>query len=206
MTDSLKDAASKVFNNFELSESKLKQLNRLANTNSQPSFDSWFKISKVASLFILIGFLSFMGLSSYKEYRADSLVDRIVAEVVKNHSQLKPLEVSSSNLVNVSAYFDRLSFSPFHSLQSDVVKKIELLLVGGRYCSIQGNTAAQLRMKNASGSYSTLFQTQDLEYYNSIPSLAAGQKVLQYFSHGYEVKMWREKGLLMVLVEPAKSQ
>ncbi len=97
-----------------------------------------------------------------------------------------------------------LSFSPYLSKLERVGTVLKTSLIGGRYCSIQGNTAAQLRMQSSEGAYSTLFQTNATDLFSDIPVMTDQNSIIEY-KDGFEVQIWREKGLLMVYVQPASS-
>ena len=216
MTKSVKSAAEQFFNQQSLSEDALKRILETANHSSDmpPPLDAeearnqtkqrlpikaW---GMAASVLFLSIWLGVMGINQYQhEHR----VELIIAEVVKNHGNLKPLEVNASNFNQVVSYFDQLSFLPSFSQVLGISDQIESRLIGGRYCSIQGITAAQLRMQNEQGQYSTLFQTQDAEAFEMIPDIHLGHDPIVAYSKGYQVSMWREKGLLMVMVEPAAT-
>jgi hypothetical protein len=204
MTDSLNNAANKLFNNFELDDKKIQALMALEQVSvKQHSYLAM--LSKVAGLFAVAIFITLFAVNQNNRYKQDNIVNLIVAEVVKNHRNLKPLEVSSDQLVSVSKYFDQLSFSPYQSNNQNVFSALSKTLIGGRYCSIQGSTAAQLRMKSREGSLSTLFQAGMSDLFINIPDFEKGEASIVQYKDGYEVQLWQEKGLLMVWVKPASS-
>ncbi|MFT6153398.1 MAG: hypothetical protein ACJAYK_001569 [Crocinitomicaceae bacterium] len=204
MTDSLKNVAENLFNEFELDDKKIKALLALENASSKKR--SYIRLlSKVASLFAVAVFITLFAINQNSYYKKENMVNLIVAEVVNNHRYLKPLEVTSSQLVSVSKYFNQLSFSPYASNNDSVVSALSNTLIGGRYCSIQGTTAAQLRMESSEGSISTLFQVGMSDSFLNIPSFEKGEASIVKHKDGYEVQIWQEKGLLMVWVKPASS-
>lgn len=213
MTKSVKDAAKQFFNEQSLSDEGLQKIlalsqteNRHVDSTTQHSSNKttkwWVRYGLAASL-LVISF--WFGLKGINQYQQAHRIELIVAEVVKNHSNLKPLEVNSSNFLQVVNYFDQLAFLPSITQLTLVNDQLGQQLLGGRYCSIQGFTAAQLRMENKIGQFSTLFQTEDAEEFSMIPDLHLESNPVVRFNKGYQVSLWREKGLLMVLVEPASS-
>jgi len=76
-------------------------------------------------------------------------------------------------------------------------------LQGGRYCSIKGVTAAQLRFASESdGKVSTLYQVPyEKALFGSVPAIESDDSPMVLASKGLNVQLWVEKGLLMVLVE-----
>lgn len=138
--------------------------------------------------------------------------DLIAQEVVKNHIKLKPLEVTGTDLTAVSEYFTELDF--WISEPSDTVAAIAgKALLGGRYCSIRGVTAAQLRYQLASpvngsntikqsANLGTLYQAPfNRQVHGRIPLISHGAKVVEY--NGFHVSLWREHGVLFVFVRGA---
>lgn len=127
-----------------------------------------------------------------------SLDARIGAEVAKNHIKLKPLEVQSSDLGVLRKYFTELDFTP---IESALIKPLDKTLLGGRYCSIQGVTAAQLRLKdNKTGQIQSLYETiYTPDIFKNLPKLEEGQAPITVYSGGLEVDIWVEKGILFAL-------
>ncbi len=119
----------------------------------------------------------------------------IAEEVAHNHLKMKPLEVRSSSLHDMRAYFNQLDFS---LSDSSIVSSSNLQLLGGRYCSIQGFTAAQLRMKHAqTGDLETVYQAPyDKDLFKDLPNLQKGQAPVRHYINGVAIDIWVEKGIL----------
>lgn len=76
-----------------------------------------------------------------------------------------------------------------------------LQLIGVRYCSLQGITAAQLRMKQGENLH-TLYETEYVpEVFGDIPSLEKDEVPLVVYAKGIKVKVWFGKGLLFALTD-----
>ena len=127
----------------------------------------------------------------------------IALEVAGNHLKLKPLDVASSSMGDMRRFFTQLDFSPVSpSWGAGTAGFGEASLLGGRYCSISGVTAAQLRYGDEGETTRTLFQvTYDPELHGPIPAIERGESPRQLAVKGLRVSLWREKGLLMALVE-----
>ena len=71
-------------------------------------------------------------------------------------------------------------------------------LIGGRYCSIQGETAAQLRMQDkATGDIQIVYQAPyNKELFRELPKLQEGQDPVRHYVNGIGVDVWVEKGIL----------
>ncbi len=126
----------------------------------------------------------------------------IAHEVVENHLKLKPLDIQTGSMKELQAYFTQLDFRPaIPTLPSTGPDPARNALLGGRYCSVKGVTAAQLRYSDAGG-LSTLYEVPyDPAVFGPVPRLDAGESPRQIDARGLLVSLWVEKGLLMVLVE-----
>ena len=126
----------------------------------------------------------------------------IALEVIENHLKLKPLDVKTGSMKEIQQYFTQLDFRPATpTLSSNRLEPGANSLLGGRYCSVKGVTAAQLRYGDAN-SVSTLYEVPyDAALFGPVPQLDAGESPRQIKARGLLVSLWVEKGLLMVLVE-----
>ncbi len=127
---------------------------------------------------------------------------KIAMEVVANHIKLKPLEIETSSIEGIRRYFKKLDFVP---VNSQLVNQLGLELIGGRYCSLQGNIAAQLRVrKPGTNTVQTLYQTEyRKDVFENMPTLEEGDKPVDIHVKGVKVTIWVEKGLLFALTNVA---
>lgn len=122
-----------------------------------------------------------------------SLEHRIAKEVISNHLKLKPLDVQTTSIVQARQYFTQLDFSVIKPTQ--MIASADTDLIGGRYCSIQGETAAQLRYQDNTASLATLYQVAyDASKFGSLKT--PNTQVMD----GLRVRTWIEKGVLLVSV------
>ncbi|BAJ04199.1 hypothetical protein [Shewanella violacea] len=120
---------------------------------------------------------------------------KIADEVAMNHIKMKPLELKSAQLAPLRDYFTQLDFSV---VDSDLFAKQENSMLGGRYCSIQGVTAAQIRYQTDKGKKVTLYEVgYNPKLYGEIPKIEKGEVPLSITVKGVKVSLWVEKGLLM---------
>ena len=88
---------------------------------------------------------------------------RVLAEIAMNHSKELDVEIASGDVAVVAAALDRLDIA----LRPPGQWPARYALLGGRYCSIQGRLAAQLRLRDQeTGDLHTLYATRmtsDLE-------------------------------------------
>ena len=118
----------------------------------------------------------------------------IAGEVVRNHLKLKPLEVSTNSFNKIRSHFNTLKFSPIASLNIDNTST----LIGGRYCSLQGYKAAQLRMTNLkTGDLDTVYQAPYMrDTFGELPDIGKNDRPLTVYERGIKVTIWVEKGIL----------
>ncbi|MGL1902463.1 MAG: hypothetical protein OCC49_10025 [Fibrobacterales bacterium] len=109
------------------------------------------QIFRVAALFILSTAL-LVGIS---QYRQDSAITRTVAEIRMNHLKGESPTIKSDNYRTVSTHLNELAFAIPQSKRLE-----EYTLIGGLYCSVQGNRAAQLKLCSPLGSTVTLYVAQ----------------------------------------------
>ncbi|MCH2039397.1 MAG: hypothetical protein MK185_02015 [Saccharospirillaceae bacterium] len=147
----------------------------------------------VASVVIAIGLVMFM-------LQPDNYSEEIAYEVVKNHLKLKPLDIQTNAMADIQGYFSQLDFSPARSsLLETTLTLTERYLLGGRYCSIKGVTAAQLRYRKHD--IQTLYQVPyDKALHGNIADIAHQPEPETLHLKGLNIQLWQEHGLLMVLV------
>ncbi len=130
-------------------------------------------------------------------------IEQIANEVAKNHLAPKPLEVVSTELRDVQGYFTKLDFLPISSSAFNQLKS--KILTGGRYCSIEGSRAAQLRYTEDNNNHTTLYQTNYKEVFSDKLKLDDKSTPITTYARGVKITIWQEKGLLMVTAKSEKS-
>jgi len=180
-----------------LSDSQLDSLMLLQNQKNKKTFVQTRWVAVAAVVFLAISNVFYFGLLSNLE-----LDQRIGSEVAKNHINLKPLEIQTSSIRDIGQFLTELDFVP---VESSLLKDATKTLVGGRYCSIQGVTAAQLRLKDdKTGQVQSLYQTiYDEKTFSGLPLLKENQKPITVYSKGLAVDIWVEKGILFALTHEA---
>lgn len=186
--------AAKTLTEQELGE--LERLQRRADKARRTPAFSWFSamLGSVAAG-IIISVISF---SLLKQPSAD-IQQRIAHEVLTNHLKIKPLDVETNSIVQVKTYFDRLDFAPQLSKH---ISNESATLLGGRYCTLQGAIAAQLRFKLPSGEVITFYQAAyDPKRFGKIPDAEHSEPALQFKERGFQMRMWKESNLVMVTAQ-----
>jgi anti-sigma factor RsiW len=128
-------------------------------------------------------FIAFMGIHTHLE--REGLTARVVAEIAMNHRKDLGVEVASDQFQVVQEKLDRLDF-PILPARQGLIRNYAL--VGGRYCSIQGGLAAQLKIRDKiSGELLTLYITPLTDELEGIGELVEELD-------GVQVRMWEENG------------
>lgn len=186
-----------------LSESQLESLMQMQNPNSETEKQAakkQFRWIAIAAVFVVV-FTNVFYFSLIPELALDQ---RIGSEVAKNHIKLKPLEIETSSMQAIRGFLTELDFMP---MESTLLAGSSKRLIGGRYCSIQGITAAQLRLKDdQSGQVQSLYQTvYDEKVFSGLPQLEENKKPVTVYSKGLAVDIWVEKGILFALTKENKQ-
>lgn len=84
----------------------------------------------------------------------ERLYENVATEIAWNHSKQMPAEFVGNDLTEIAGSFDRLEF-PLHQAANELPAHSQLL--GARYCTVQGQLAAQLQLLDAAGIVQTLY-------------------------------------------------
>ncbi|MEM9490822.1 MAG: hypothetical protein AAGC55_16865 [Myxococcota bacterium] len=109
----------------------------------------------------------------------------IAEEIALNHRKRLAVEFRTDAYAQLASQMDKLDFQPIPS-------ELDYQLQGARYCSIQGDIAAQLKLSDRSGFTHTLYQVRWRDRYSAI----AGQTVIV---DNIRVRFWREGSVFLGL-------
>ena len=156
------------------------QLNRLMNyqrpSRKQLSKSSWVALSGLAASFVLM-----IGLFLGGHFQS-SLSQSVAKEIAMNHIKQMEVEYKGNKFAELAQRMEQLDFQ-LH--RPSKLPLSELRLVGARYCSIQGQIAAQVKFKDTHNRLYTLYQTQFRE---SLQGLTQVDLMVE----GVKVTIWRE--------------
>lgn len=194
LQDELTDATIEQLHNKLLTE-------KLSINSVGKRQNTWSRFVSSAAVISLLAIMATFWINMSPNY-----AEQIANEAIKNHVKLKPLDIRTRSMDGIRSYFKQLDFSPTYS--NVLVNNFSLddeQLIGGRYCSIKGVTAAQLRYRNLQSNHhnsvNTFYQVPyDAKLHGSIPNTSDGAAPKVLTVKGLEVSLWVEKGLLMVLV------
>lgn len=180
-----------------------RQLERLSQLQSQilkphPAMKSRWNWAAVV-VFSVIASLSAFLYTKGQDHTA--IAQKMAEEIAMNHLKNRPMEVKGSQVAALRDYFTELDFVLSESSRlGDGVTR----LLGGRYCSIQGVGAAQLRLQEENQGYKTWYQVPyDHAKHAIVPNMDNGSTPIVRYARGVRVEMWAEKGLVFALAGDA---
>jgi len=205
MTKALREGVENHLSQYQLNDDQMQRLITMQEENlsseERPYTGRWntrmLQFTSLAAVLIVAVLLAWPAL--YSLNNASEIPRSIAMEVAKNHIKLKPLEVTSPTLTPIRRYFTELDFLP---VKSQLYERRGNSLLGARYCSISGVSAAQLRYKDKRGQFQTLYEVgYDPEIYGSLPDINKGETPLVIVARGVKTIIWIEQDLLMVSAE-----
>ncbi|GGI89670.1 hypothetical protein [Shewanella gelidii] len=200
-TVKLKDAAKAHFEQSQMDPQQLQRLSAYLKPETQatdqaPNWKSSLKwLGMLASALLLVMAWVFMP-------QSPNFSEMIATEVAMNHLNMKPLEVKTNQVASLRQYFTELDFSITKTSRKIFDDKT---MLGGRYCSIQGVTAAQIRYEMADSVQSaTLYEVgYNPDVHGEQPDIDVGESPKRLTINGVDVEIWVEKGLLMAQAKSA---
>jgi len=125
-------------------------------------------------------------------FKQPTTADRIFAEITTNHLKHLPIEAAATQFQVLQKKLDRLDFA---ITPTQMAKLGNLSLVGGRYCSIQGQLAAQLKFRSPSSKNDwTLYITNMNESLRDVaPAISSHNHV--------RIQLWEDDGRFFGLAE-----
>ena len=177
-----------------LSENQLAVLQKLQNKNQPGKLLVRFGLIAGVAAVVLVAVFSLKNFL----YSERDMVQLIAAEVVTNHLHLKPLEVNTATIDGIQQYFIHLTFKPISTV---MVPDLSGRLLGGRYCSLQGISAAQLRLNSKENTtLNTLYETEyRKDIFGKLPDTNKGEVPVTAWSKGIEVRIWVENDVLFAM-------
>ena len=147
------------------------------------------KMAVAASLFLVFSSISYQ---LFYNPSTSELIQRIAQEVELNHSKQFKSDFLASNYSSLAASMDKLNFllqAPKRLTQAGYQ------IVGARYCSIQGQIAAQIKLLDKEGKTHTLYTTKLNEQLTQINSISLQVDNLL-------IEQWHEGKLFYSLASP----
>ena len=201
----LREGVENHLNQYQLNNDQMQRLMAMEKDSSlakEPlQAQGWnirsMQLASVAAALVIA--VLFAWPASYTLRNDSNMPLSIAMEVAKNHIKLKPLEVKTPTLAPIRRYFTELDFSP---VKSQLYGRRGNSLLGARYCSIAGVSAAQLRYQDELGQFQTLYEVgYDPAIYGPLPDINKGETPLTIVARGVKTTIWVEQDLLMVSAE-----
>ncbi len=190
MTKTLKENIKDYYGGYNLSTRQLRQMQNI-QTRLRASYYRRLKYrgawATVASVAILLVFLFiFFNTTSRRAYFTE-----LITEIANNHNKNLDVEIKSNSLEDVGRYLSRLDFP---LIDSALLPRDAWELIGGRYCSLNGQFAAQLKFQNKMNrKIYTLFQLEKPIDITGVSGFS------ENFVNGVKVNLWIERGLVIAL-------
>jgi hypothetical protein len=118
----------------------------------------------------------------------------IAGEAARDHNLRLDVEFTANDYSELRSRMSNLDFSPAEP--ESFRRGMKMRLIGGRYASLRGRPAVQMKLADPHGEICTLIEARPVE------ELAAITELTQHQVDGLLVDVWREKGLVMVLARP----
>ncbi len=151
-----------------------------------------YRLSIAASVFLFV--LIALQIAPINSFNNKELAILVSEEIALNHNKQLAIEFNAKNFAELRKQMTKLDFSP---ISSSRLENAGLNFLGARYCSIQGQLAAQIKLANKDGSIQTLYQTQLNNKLQSLPEK-------NYVVDGVRIKQWQENGLFFGLATAAE--
>lgn len=187
MNRPLKNQVKEYFGQYELTSNQLQEL-EAAQENVQKG-----KIARgyvrygsiVAASLIIFSLIGYFWRITPRQMNLESLPQ----EIAYHHNKKMDSEIKTHSYPELKTFLAKLDFN---LIQSKRLPSDEWELLGGRYCSLQGRLAAQIKIKNKKDNkVYTLYQL-------AIPEdIDSPIKSFEAYSGGAKVKIWSENDLLL---------
>jgi len=128
-----------------------------------------------------------IGIGLWLHMSTDRITHQVVAEIGHNHRQHGALVVESDQYGVVQAALSKLDF-PIRPRRGELVQNFAL--IGGKYCSIQGSRAAQLKLNHRNSG--TIYTLYVLPMDDDTKAVEPGV----YETNGIQVELWTNQRLL----------
>lgn len=188
--DALKSQLTKHYDAKSLSATQLSALNDLQKQSTREGAAPQLVVQRTG---IALAAMLILAVSVWTFWFERHDYNAISAEIAYNHNSEMQMEILSDSFADIDTYLNRLDFSVVMPSQLPVEKWI---LLGGRYCSIDGKIAAQLHVKDLEIDRVYTF------YQAKLPQgIEADMKNVVTNVDGVNVSLLEENGLLMGLAK-----
>lgn len=183
----LDDALRKFYSAQELPEGRVTRILAASDAVAGSAIRWWRPqwLAAAAALVLLLGGSGFWWRAPMR------MTARVTAEVAHDHLKGSAPEVRADDFSVIETALAKLDFPLAPSAAHPLPAK--LTLVGGRYCSVQGEPAAQIRLLEPDGHPCTLYVARSAG--NRLASVRPGE----YEAAGVRVRIWHDEGRLFAM-------
>lgn len=188
------DTIKEYYQTQNLSAEKLQQMIDIAQLPQQQSVSQERNIKQrwliqrnlsVAASILLAVVISLQWLNPTPTQQ--QLVASIAQEIAINHQKQFDIEFAENSYASLNKLMGKLDFA---LISPEKLKTEGLQILGGRYCSLHGQIAAQIRLKNSEGVVFTLYQTRSDEKLKTLTEQSE-------HANGITIEMWQEDGVFL---------
>lgn len=186
---SLKQHSNDYYQSQQLNQKKLDRLIELSDSivSEKSNKVNWHTIAAALIVTVAIIFTA-------QQFKTSNNVSQLVPqEIALNHSKQLALEFKANSYQSLNSMMHKLDFKLLPSTNTHLKG---LNIVGGRYCSIQGNLAAQIRLTDQNGKLYTLYQTP---LTSALTAALNTEKTDTYLADSIEISQWQENTLFFGL-------
>jgi hypothetical protein len=171
----------KYYESKSMPDERIEYLLSESGGRAKTSFVEYFAYAAIAVVLV------FFSVIIYNSVQNRDLTGRVVAEIAMNHNKRLSVDVVTSDYGTLGEKMDKLDF-PIRVPDQSFLDNYEL--IGGRYCSILGYFAAQLKVRSRKdGRILTLYVTKlNPELAKLYPD--------NYHHDNTEIRLWETDGIL----------
>jgi hypothetical protein len=190
MTQKFKESIKEYYEKHNLSTTQLLQMQNIQK-KLYPQFNRRRRLHTqwaiaAGAVVLLLGAFIFFNATSNRTYIAD-----LISEIAYNHNINLEMEIKSNSLKEIASYLSRLDFPLINPAR---LSSENWEMIGGRYCSLKGQFAAQLKLRNkVDQKIYTLYQIEKPHDIKNIADFS------EHFAKGVKVNLWFERGLILAL-------
>ena len=190
MRKTLKENIKDYYEEYQLSSRQTLKLQNILKRRI-PSNTAKFKFRPTRAQVAIAASLLVLVFVIVKTSSRSTSLEKLITEIAYNHNKNLDVEIESKSFVEVRKYLSKLDFS---LVDSERLTHDTWDLIGGRYCSLKGQLAAQLKLQNKlTQKYYTIYQ---LKIPRGIEDVSGFSET---FESGVKVNLWLERGLLFAM-------
>ena len=190
MTQKFKETVKEYYEKHNLSSAQLLQMQNIqryliSHHNWRRRTHAHRAIAAGAAA-LLLGAIILFNTADQRTYIAE-----LIGEIAYNHNKNLEMEIKSNSLKDIASYLSRLDFSLIYPSR---LSQDNWEMIGGRYCQLKGQFAAQIKLRNKSNQkIYTLYQIEKPHKIKNFANLS------EHFAKGVKVNLWGERGLIIAL-------